>query len=168
MLAAERPLRGVEKSGQQGIFAHGLGTSTCPVESPIAVGLSREPRSMPALVCLKSCNANSLAEADAVPSRYVFATRDFIWRHWISRPPHAKIRPEPARSPLPPPKGVRAAPRYGQKTPLKSEPGAGTPGRLSENRIILFFRHPAINATRKIGSPLRRTVFIPDLRTLCG
>jgi hypothetical protein len=38
---------------------------------------------MPALVCLKSCNANSLSEADAVPSRYMFRTRDCIWQHWI-------------------------------------------------------------------------------------
>ena len=33
---------------------------------------------MPALVCLKSCNANSLVKADAVPLGYVFATRDRI------------------------------------------------------------------------------------------
>ena len=54
----------------------------------VAVALSREPRPMPALVCLKSCKASSLAEAGAVSSGYVFATRDCIWRHWISRPPH--------------------------------------------------------------------------------
>ena len=41
---------------------------------------------MPVLVCLKSRNSSSLAEADAVPSPYVFATHDRIWRHWISRP----------------------------------------------------------------------------------
>ena len=32
--------------------------------------------------------ASSLAEASAVPSSYVFATRECIWRHWISWPPH--------------------------------------------------------------------------------
>jgi hypothetical protein len=43
---------------------------------------------MPAVFCLQSCKVSSLAKASAVLSGYVFATRDYIWRHWISWPPH--------------------------------------------------------------------------------
>jgi hypothetical protein len=59
---------------------------------------------------------------------------------------------------------LRAAARYGQKAALNSERAARPTWWLSENRIFTFFGHPAINATRQIGSPLRRTFSFP----ICG